>query len=686
MLRCVRSYRLRKGFPAHIYKSALSLKCGNINTKNEVTQSMYTNSFFKRFNHTRAISLRPYQQECIDACMNTINKNIRKIAVSMPTGGGKTVVFTQLLSKVKPLGSRRNNTLILAHRRELVEQAANQVKRAYPDLKVEIEMSQFHASGNADVTIASVPSISRPKRLEKFNKNDFKLIIIDEAHHAVSESYMSILDHFGAFEKDSDLITIGFSATLQRADGLRLGRIFDYIAYHKDVVDMIDDQWLCDVKFTTVRTGAKLNEVPETSLRSGGEKDFAVGALSKVMNTPEINLLLFRTWLSMRKKHDFKSTIIFAVDVNHVVSLTKLFMSKNIGAQYVTGTTKPTERKKIVDDFKDGKIPVLINCGVFTEGTDIPGIDCLILARPTKSRTLLVQMLGRGLRLHPNKEFCYVVDFVGSQNLGVISVPTLAGLDPDKILKNKTLVEMRQIIKDKPELERKMSKPNLNNNDIILTTFDSLVDLLNGSYINNFMVPIHESQLAWVPIHRGKFILSKQGSYLKLEFNEEEGTFELIDYAKISSSKLEQQYTQRKKYVFDDITDGRIALNAADRYAFKEFEMMRKNARWRHSPATESQKDKIREVMIKTLRRVDYLTDDVSNNIHSVTEKLSKGEAGDILTSVTNGGLTPIRKMIEQLLAKKNRETVMYEKTLKKIADGKGMEIKVGHINKGLSL
>ncbi len=185
------------------------------------------------------IALREYQEECIQAVTSYLDAGHKRLGVSLATGGGKTIIFTHLIDRIAPTGIAQQ-ALILAHRRELVEQAARHCSLAYPDKHVDIEMGNNHASGAADITIASVQSITSSDRLQKFDPSRFKLIIVDEAHHIVSPSYLQVLDHFG-LRHAADWTTIqapalvGVSATFSRFDGKRLGAVIDHIVYHRYV-------------------------------------------------------------------------------------------------------------------------------------------------------------------------------------------------------------------------------------------------------------------------------------------------------------------------------------------------------------------------------------------------------------------------------------------------------------------
>jgi ATP-dependent helicase IRC3 len=272
------------------------------------------------------------------------------------------VIFTQLIDRVKPASKNSDQTIILAHRQELVEQAARHCSNAYPTKRIEVEMGSMHASGAADITIASVQSIISGDRISKFDPKRFKLVLVDEAHHIVAPGYMKTLDHFGLLKPRSTTpALVGVSATLSRFDGLRLGAAIDQIVYHKDYIDMIGEKWLSDVIFTTVESKADISKV-----KRGATGDFQTGELSRVVNTSQINEVTVRSWLAKAK--DRKSTLVFCVDLAHVTQLTNTFRAYGVDARFVTGDTPKAERSASLDSFRAGEFPVLVNCGVFTEG------------------------------------------------------------------------------------------------------------------------------------------------------------------------------------------------------------------------------------------------------------------------------------------------------------------------------
>jgi ATP-dependent helicase IRC3 len=300
-------------------------------------------------------------------------------------------------------------------------------------------MGNFHGSGTADITVCSVQSLLRSDRLSKFNPSWAKLILIDEAHHAAAPTYLKVLDYFGASTKESKVVVVGVSATLSRLDGLKLGTALDEIVYHRDYIEMIGEKWLSDVKFTTVQTDIDLRQV-----RNNKFGDFSVGQLSRVVNTTQANEITVRAWLD-RAQNDRKSTLVFCVDLEHVRDMTNTFRQYGVDARFITSKTQVSDRHALIQQFKNREFPVLVNCGIFTEGTDIPNIDCILLARPTRSRNLMVQMIGRGMRLYAGKKDCHVIDMVGSvKTQGVVTTPTLFGLDPNEIVAEESADGLRE--------------------------------------------------------------------------------------------------------------------------------------------------------------------------------------------------------------------------------------------------
>ena len=493
-------------------------------------------------------------------------------------------------------------------------------------------MGNIHASGAADITVASIWSLVSKERLSKYDPVHFKLVLVDEAHHIVAPSYMKVLKHFGLSTDDLTIrspLLIGVSATMSRFDGIRLSDAIDRIVYHKDYVDMIEESWLAEVVFTTVQSKADVSRV-----KSGPSGDFQTGALSQAVNTEESNVITVRAWTEKASRR--KSTLVFCVDVAHVMSLTAVFRGQGIDARSITGGTPKNERGKKLDAFRNNEFPVLLNCGVFTEGTDIPNIDCIILARPTKSRNLLVQMIGRGMRLHGGKKDCHVIDMVASLQTGIITTPTLLGLDPSTLLKESSIKDL-MIIRGEEPLKSKAQddgidghpEPSLKGSrKLKFTDYGSVFDLIEDTSGETRIRGM--SNLAWVMTGPGRWILSSEkGSYLTIEENVKPGpSFRVFYTTRLTEEDMETFKTKspymrpRQVAAADSFSD---AVHAADTFAMRrmQYNFVHSGQRWRKLPATEAQL-----TFLNKLRpRDDPLTAD----------SMTKGKAMDMITKIKFG-------------------------------------------------
>jgi len=332
------------------------------------------------------IILRDYQKECVDI-VNQIGKG--SYLVCMATGLGKTATFSQF--------KRQGRTLVLAHREELVNQPVK-----YFNCSVGKEMAKEKSNGE-DVVIASVQSLVR--RLDKFNPNAFDRIITDEAHHGTANSYRKIYDYFNFRQH------IGVTATPNRHDKTGLEKIFERIIFERDIKWAIQSKYLCDIKCVRAKINYDLSRV---STRLG---DYANNELSEAMSETAESIA------EVYHEQAKGQTLIFATSVEHCYQ-----MAEHIdGAVVVEANTK--DRTEIIERFTNREIPCLINCMIFTEGTDIPLIETIIMARPTKNLSLYTQMVGRGLRLYEGKEKLLLIDCVGVSDNNLCTAPSLIGVD-----------------------------------------------------------------------------------------------------------------------------------------------------------------------------------------------------------------------------------------------------------------
>ena len=404
---------------------------------------------------------------------------------------------------------------------------------------------------------------------------------------------------------------------------------------------MIGENWLSDVIFTTVKSKVDLSKV-----KKAPTGDFQINELSKAVNTTETNEITFVAW--QEKASGRLSTLVFCVDLQHVASLTACFRTHGIDAQYVTGDTPKRTRAQRLDAFKNREYPVLINCGVFTEGTDIPNIDCVILARPTKSRNLLVQMIGRGMRLFPGKSDCHVIDMVASLANGVVTTPTLFGLDPETLVEGANVEDMKSQ-KSTEEEETKKARatdvaPTAQTSSlpriVSFIHYDSVHDLIQDTSSERHIRSI--SPLAWVGVGDTRYMLSlTDGSHLSIEqtLESEEGSFLVIFTQKLSETQkmlsgTSVPFMRPRQIAFTKTFED--ALHAADTFATEKYayRLISHNQQWRHAPATEGQL----AFLNKSRPMKDPLTAD----------RVTKGKAADMITKLKFGAKGHFQKLEAQ--------------------------------------
>jgi len=361
---------------------------------------------------TAARRLRPYQRQCLERLRQRYREGKRRLLVSLPTGTGKTIIFAQFPDYFR----MKKRLLVLAHREELLEQARQKFHDADPNLAVEIEQADKRASPDCKVVIASVPTIGRSgsKRLAALDPEDFYLVVVDEAHHAVAQSYRTIFEHFKLFAPDTPRMLVGFTATPRRGDQQGLGEVFEEIAYARSLEEMIRARFLCPVSGWRVRSGVDLDAV---QVRAG---DFVEAQLARVVDVVERNELLLRAYQDLAAH---RRCIVFCVNVAHAQEVAAVFRNAGIRAAAVWGAMPKAERQATLAQLSSGALEVVTNCNVLTEGFDEPRIDCILMGRPTRSRLLYAQMVGRGTRLHPDKSDLLVIDVADNSRKH-----TLAGL------------------------------------------------------------------------------------------------------------------------------------------------------------------------------------------------------------------------------------------------------------------
>ena len=336
------------------------------------------------------MELRKYQQESINSIKEEWNNGRKRTLLVLPTGCGKTVVFTKLAEEMVKQGKR---VLILAHRTELLEQASDKLFKI-TGLKTALEKADSTAIGSwCRVSVGSVQTLQRDKRLNQFPKDYWDVIIVDEAHHILSDGYMKVMKYFDIAN------VLGVTATPDRSDMRNLGSYFDSLAYEYSLVQAIKEGYLSKIKALTIPLSLDLSNV---SMSAGDFKASDVGTA--------LDPYLEQIADEMVKQCADRKTVVFLPLVKTSQKFRDILNTKGFRAAEVNGESK--DRAEVLQDFEDDKYNVLCNSMLLTEGWDCPSVDCVVVLRPTKVRALYSQMVGRGTRLHPGKEELLLLDFL----------------------------------------------------------------------------------------------------------------------------------------------------------------------------------------------------------------------------------------------------------------------------------
>ncbi|WP_286050069.1 DEAD/DEAH box helicase [Faecalibaculum rodentium] len=338
------------------------------------------------------MQLRPYQEEAKQAIFEQWKQGNRKTLLVLATGLGKTIVFCSTIEQCVKEGQR---ALILAHRGELLTQAAEKLHKT-TGLIASLEKAESSCLGDpARVVVGSVQTMQSDKRLARFPKDYFHTIVVDEAHHALSDGYQRVLEHF------PDAQVLGVTATPDRGDKRNLGQYFDSIAYQYDIAQGIRDGYLSPIRALTVPLSIDLTDV---SVQAG---DYSSEDLGEALE-PYLEQIAD----AMLEHCQGRKTIVFLPLVATSQKFRDILESRGFRAEEVNGTDSPESRKAKLHAFESGQLDVLCNSMLLTEGFDCPSIDCVICLRPTKVRSLYTQIVGRGTRLHPGKDYCLILDFL----------------------------------------------------------------------------------------------------------------------------------------------------------------------------------------------------------------------------------------------------------------------------------
>lgn len=363
-----------------------------------------------------SLLLRDYQQEALAEIQKALESGTTRQLIVLPTGSGKTIVASAIAKHY----SKR--LLFIAHREELITQTYEKMKLYWPEADIGICKAERNEIDHK-IVIGSVQTCAQDKRLTQLKSNNFQILIIDEAHHAAAKSYKKIINELG-FSGNNNKLLIGLTATPMRTKSNEgLGDIFQTIVFSRSVSTMIKAGYLAPVIGRRITTGIDIRGI---KIHKG---DFEVAGLSRVVNKTERNELIVKKY---QQHAPSRKGIAFCADVKHAHDLAQVFNNQNIAAAPIWGAMDSKNRRATLEDFKHGRLQVLTSVGVLTEGFDETSVSTILMCRPTKSLTLFTQCIGRGLRLHPAKENCLIMDF--ADNYHNINTPiTLKQSIPDAI-------------------------------------------------------------------------------------------------------------------------------------------------------------------------------------------------------------------------------------------------------------
>jgi len=601
--------------------------------------------------------LHAYQSTALGLSYEGWKLDVRRQMAVLPTGTGKTVLFATL-----PLFHKfPRRILVLVQRDTLAQQAKTTIEEWNPYAgPVGIEMGAKYHSNGERIVVASVQTIGKftshqnedgsisfkvSKRLLKFNPDEFDAVIVDECHHSVAPGYMNVFRYFGFlndhFKKTYPApkrLLFGVTATPRRLDKKKLSEIYDKKVFEYPIEDAIRDGWLVNPRCFRIRTSISLAGV--------NLSDDDLEKLSKTVNLPSRNRLIVKEW---KEKADGRKTLCFAVDVKHAVDLAREFRDAGVNATAVWGDDPEKARK--LKDFKRGRYTVMVNCELLTEGYDDRTISCVILARPTDSESLFMQMVGRGIRLEPgvlnllqaiaNGQNVTKRDFIVLEVLDdratahnlAMTFAQAYGLPDDFDLDGNTLLEVKSMlnrlstraVRDKSgetetelanlksiaeldEMLKHKLRATVEEIDLLKVTFDSVV--------------VSHSQLQWHRLSKENYVLMlpDRMGYIRLRRNKE-GTI-VIDGNRL---KEQHRFTVNGSRRREDFGAG---FRAADqqilrRFGQKVFSICERNsnsARWKSLPASPAQLDRLQDLYDK-------------QGLH-MPEGITRGEASLLITKM----------------------------------------------------
>jgi superfamily II DNA or RNA helicase len=495
------------------------------------------------------IALRPYQRDALTAIEAATLRGVRRQVVSLPTGSGKTMIFAHLILE------RQARTLILVHRDELIRQTLDKLLMVAQGTALDIGVIKAERDEHAgDIVVASMQTLQREARLQRLAQT-FGLVVVDECHHAMPDnSYGRILAYVGAWHEDGPLV-VGYTATPFRANNDpiiatdAMPGCFDEVVYSVPLMGLIAQGYLSPITAKGIFIdGLVLDKV---RVRHGDyvETDLAEAMLAA--DAPEHLLRGYTELAAERRALIFCPTVAMSYAVEHA------FATAGLHAATVVGDTPIEERQAIYQEVRAGHLNALVTCAVLTEGFDEPSIDCIMLARPTKSKVLLYQAIGRGLRLWPTKEDCLLIDATGAtKRHGLLSMAAELGLLQPKAPHEDALRAEEQ---DAQERGSEPKPTGYRAHDINLA---------------------QRTRLHWVETRKGSWVVSLADRMIRVR-PDGQGTYRLE-----VRKREERVYTQLVDKLSQEFCFGIASDTARDA---RILHMVREGARWRQNAPSAKQ-------------------------------------------------------------------------------------------------
>ena len=383
----------------------------DINSEEYLDQEIETVQAFEgpsiRFSHidSDVKGLRPYQAQIKKDIYDQWDY-ISNVMLQMPTGTGKTIVFTSIVRDILnwcELNSPQSKILIIAHRKELIDQASDKLS----NINHGIIQSGRPMNLELPIQVASIQTFMSRRNYDRMRTLQFDFVVIDEAHHAMAPGYQKLWDMYPNSKK------LGVTATPWRMSHSGFTSLFDNIVLSHNVEWFVNNGYLSNYDYISIPTRSNIQHEINNISRTGVDGDYLLSELSSVCDKAKIRAQLYKSY---KQYADGKKGIIYAIDRKHAANIAELYACKGVSIAMIDGTTPAEERKTIIDEFKAGVVQIIVNVNIFSEGFDCPDIEFVQLARPTKSLSLYLQQVGRALRISPNKSTSVILDNVGLYN------------------------------------------------------------------------------------------------------------------------------------------------------------------------------------------------------------------------------------------------------------------------------